>query len=206
MFTPPSRADDPDGTMGTLVLPSYGGGSNWEGGAADPETGMLYVGSITNPVVEGLRRDPEHTDVEYVFAPGQVPAPMGLPLVKPPYGRITAIDMNRGEHAWMVPNGDTPQNVKDNPALAGLDLPPMGKPARPALLVTKTLLFAGEGWGGAPILRAYDKATGEVVAEIQLPGQVGGLPMTYMLDGRQYLVVSVGRPGPAELVALALPE
>jgi quinoprotein glucose dehydrogenase len=205
MFTPPSLADAPDGTRGTLVLPSYGGGANWEGGAADPETGMLYVASQTTPVVEALRPDPDYTDVRYVFAPGEVPQPLDLPLVKPPWGRITAIDMNRGEHAWMVPNGDTPDYVKNSPALKGIDVPPTGKPSRAELLVTKTLLFAGEGWNAAPILRAYDKATGKVLARIELPGQVGGKPMTYMVDGRQFIVVSVGRPDPAELVALALP-
>ncbi len=206
VFSPESLENAPDGTHGTLVLPSYGGGANWEGGAVDPETGILYVGSETNPVVEALRPDPEHTDVRYVFAPGQVPHPMGLPLVKPPYGRITAIDMNRGENVWMVPNGDTPQKIKDNPALKGLKIPPTGKPMQAELLVTKTLLFAGEGWGGDPILRAYDKATGKVVAQIELPGQVGGLPMSYAVGGRQFIVVSVGRPDPAQLIALALPD
>jgi quinoprotein glucose dehydrogenase len=125
--------------------------------------------------------------------------------VKPPWGRITAIDMNTGEHRFMVPNGDTPDDVKDNPALAGVSLPPTGKPTRALLLVTKTLLFAGEGYGGDPILRAYDKATGEVVAELPLPGAASGKPMTYQVNGKQYIVLAVGRDQPAELVALALP-
>ncbi|HEX5419288.1 MAG TPA: PQQ-binding-like beta-propeller repeat protein, partial [Gammaproteobacteria bacterium] len=206
LFTSESLMDAPDGTRGTLVLPSFGGGANWEGGVVDPETGILYVGSLTRAVVEALRHDPTDPATRYVFASGQVPSPMGLPLIKPPYGRITAIDMNRGEDVWMVPNGDTPQRVKDNPALKGLKIPATGKPIQAEMLVTKTLLFAGEGWGGDPILRAYDKATGKVVAEIELPGQVGDLPMTYELNGRQYIVLSVGRPGPAELIALALPE
>jgi len=114
--------------------------------------------------------------------------------------------MNTGEHAWMVPNGDTPDEVKNNPALAGIDIPRTGKPTRAALLVTKTLLFAGEGWNGDPILRAHDKRTGEILAEIELPGSVGAKPMTYMLDGRQFIVMTVGRPNPSELIALALPE
>jgi glucose dehydrogenase len=206
MFTPSSRVDADDGTRGTLVLPHYGGGTNWEGGAADPETGILYVGSTTNPAVFAVRAEPEITDIRYVFVNGATPQPMDLPLVKPPWGRITAIDMNRGEHLWRVANGDTPDYVRNHPALRGVDIPRTGKPARPALLVTKTLLFAGEGWNGDPILRAHDKATGEILAEIELPGQVGGKPMTYMLNGRQFIVVSIGRPGPAELVALALPE
>ena len=206
MYSPPSLLEAEDGTRGTLVLPHYGGGANWEGGAVDPETGLLYVGSQTNPAVEALRPDPDFTDVHYVFANGPSPQPKGLPIVKPPWGRITAIDMNSGEHVWMVPNGDTPDDVKNNPALAGVEIPQTGKISRAVLLVTKTLLFAGEGWGGDPILRAYDKHTGEIVAEIDLPGAAAGRPMTYMLDGRQYIVLSVGRPNPAELVALALPD
>lgn len=207
LFTPPSLIDADDGTRGTLLLPSFGGGANWEGGAADPETGMLFVGSVTSPAVFSVG-EPEAgtTDMRYVFTGGQVPRPMGLPLVKPPYGRITAIDMNSGEHIWMQPNGSTPPDIANHPALQEIDLPPTGKPVRPVLLATKTLLFAGEGWGGDPILRAYDKATGDIVAEIALPGQAASKPMTYMLDGRQFIVLAVGRPGPAELVALALPD
>lgn len=206
MFTPPSLLDADDGTRGTLVLPHYGGGANWEGGAADPETGMLYVASQTNPAVMALRPDPGFTDIRYVFASGPVPDPMGLPLVKPPWGRITAIDMNTGEHAWMVANGDTPEDVANNPALAGVDIPRTGKFSRALLLVTKTLLFAAEGYGGDPILRAHDKASGEIVAEIELPGVASGKPMSYMVGGRQYIVLAVGRQNPAELVALALPD
>jgi len=205
MFTPASLANAPDGTRGTLMLPNYGGGTNWEGGAADPETGYLYVPSNTSPAVASVRADPG-TDVEYTFVAGQVPQPMDLPLVKPPWSRITAIDMNTGEHAWMVPNGATPEEIANNPALAGVELPQTGGFTRAMLLVTKTLLFAGEGWSGAPVIRALDKATGATIAEVTLPGATGAKPMTYMLDGRQYLVVSIGQPGPAELVALALPD
>ncbi len=207
MFNPPSLRNAEDGTRGTLLLPNFGGGTNWEGGAADPETGMLYVGSITNPAVFSVD-EPERgsTDMRYIFTGGQVPSPMDLPIVKPPYGRITAIDMNTGEHVWMKPNGRTPPAIANHPALRGIDIGETGKPVRPALLVTRTLLFAGEGWGGDPILRAYDKATGDMVAEIELPGQAAGKPMTYMLDGKQYIVLAIGRPGPPELIALTLPN
>jgi glucose dehydrogenase len=204
MFTPPSLVDAPDGTRGTLVLPHYGGGANWEGGAADPETGMLYVASQTNLTVFAVSPAGDRSDIRYLFVNGEAPRPLGLPLVKPPYGRITAIDMNRGEHRWMAVNGDTPEDIKSNPALAGLTIPPTGKASRAVLLVTKTLLFAGEGYGGAPLLRAYDKATGTVVAELPLPGAATAKPMTYMLNGKQYLVLAVGRDTPAELVAFAL--
>jgi glucose dehydrogenase len=207
IFNPPSLRDAEDGTRGTLLLPNFGGGSNWEGGAADPETGIVYVGSITNPAVFSVdEAEPGTTDMSHIFTGGQVPSPMDLPIVKPPYGRITAIDLNTGEHVWMKPNGTTPDEIANHPALQGLDIPETGKPVRPVLLVTKTLLIAGEGWGGDPILRAYDKATGEVVAEIELPGQAASKPMTYMLDGKQYIVLAIGRPGPAELIALALPD
>ena len=206
LYTPASLVDADDGTRGTLVLPHYGGGANWEGGAADPETGLLYVGSQTNPAVFALRTDPDFTDVRYVFVNGAVPQPFDLPLVKPPWGRITAIDMNTGDHVWMVPNGQTPEEVLSNPALAGVDIPQTGKISRAVLLVTKSLLIAGEGWGGDPILRAYDKRTGSVVGEIELPGAVAGKPMTFAMDGRQFLVMAIGRPGPAELIALALPD
>ena len=204
MFTPPSLVEAPDGTRGTLVLPHYGGGANWEGGAADPETGMLYVASQTSLTVFAVNPAGDRSDIRYLFVNGEAPRPMGLPLVKPPYGRITAIDMNTGEHRWMAVNGDTPDDIKNNPALAGLTIPPTGKASRATLLVTKTLLFAGEGYGGAPILRAYDKATGAVVAELPLPGAASSKPMTYMLNGKQYLVLAVGRDMPAELVAFAL--
>jgi len=204
MYTPPSLIEAPDGTRGTLVLPHYGGGANWEGGAADPETGMLYVASQTSLTVFAVNAAGDRSDIRYLFVNGEAPRPMGLPLVKPPYGRITAIDMNSGEHRWMAVNGDTPDDIKSNPALAGVTIPPTGKASRATLLVTKTLLFAGEGFGGAPVFRAYDKATGAVVAELPLPGAASSKPMTYMLDGKQYIVLAVGRDTPAELVAFAL--
>jgi quinoprotein glucose dehydrogenase len=187
------------------VLPHYGGGANWEGGAADPETGMLYVASQTNLSVFAVNPAGDRSDVRFLFVNGDALRPLGLPLVKPPYGRITAIDMNTGDHRWMVANGDTPDDVKNNPALRGVTIPPTGKPSKATLLVTKTLLFAGEGYGGAPIFRAYDKATGAVVAQIPLPGSTSGKPMTYLLNGKQYIVMAVGKERPAELVALTLP-
>ena len=130
-----------------------------------------------------------------------------MPIVKPPWGRITAIDLNSGEHLWMIANGDTPEYIKRHELFEGIDLPRTGKSSRAGLLVTKTLLFAGEGQSGAPVFRAHDKLTGKIIAEIELPATQVGLPMTYMHDGRQYVVVSVGgRGSPAQLVALALPD
>ena len=94
-----------------------------------------------------------------------VPRIDGLPLMKPPYGRITAYDMNKGEIAWQIANGDTPPAIKNIPALKGLNIPRTGSPSHAGILVTKTLLFAGEGWGGLPMFRAYDKATGQIIWE-----------------------------------------
>jgi glucose dehydrogenase len=166
---------------------------------------VLYVGSFTNPFIAVLEPPPQPSDISYISGGGaQLPWLQGLPLIKPPWGRITAIDMNEGEHLWQIANGPTPQEVAENPALKGLDVPATGRPTRAVTLVTKTLLFAAEGWGGSPVLRAHDKATGAVVAEIALPGAVGGRPMTYMIDGKQYVVVSVAGENGAEIVALAL--
>lgn len=136
----------------------------------------------------------------------------GLPITKPPYGRITAIDLDTGEHLWVVPNGDGP---RDHPLLKDLDLPPLGQQGRAGPLVTKSLLFVGEGspdmiavpsGGGGKMFRAYDKATGKVISEIELPAGTTGSPMTYSVDGKQYIVVAVGESDyPASLVALSLP-
>jgi quinoprotein glucose dehydrogenase len=136
-----------------------------------------------------------------------------LRILKPPYGRITAYDMNKGEIAWQIPNGDTPQNVKDAASKLGITIPRTGNPSYAALLVTKTLLFAGEGSGGAPIFHAYDKATGAEIWQAPMPGVQGSLPMTYLHNNRQFVVIGVrGRaatadtPGyGAQLVAFALP-
>ncbi len=205
IFTPPSLSAATDGTSGTLMLPHATGGANWEGGAFDPETNVLYVGSFTNPFVLVLEPPPTPSDITYVNGGGaQLPWLQGLPLIKPPWGRITAIDMNKGEHLWQIASGPTPKEIAEHPALQGLDIPPTGRATRPVTLVTKTLLFTAEGWGASPVLRAHDKATGAVVAEVALPGAVGGRPMTYLLGGKQYLILSVAGDNGAELVALTL--
>jgi hypothetical protein len=133
----------------------------------------------------------------------------GVPILKPPYGRITAIDLNKGEPLWMIPNGEPPRRISSLPALHGVQLPKTGSPSRADMLVTKTLLFAGEGWGGEPVFRAYDKATGAVAWERQIPGVATGLPMTYMLNGKQYIVFSAGDQEtgePAEMIAFTLAD
>ena len=139
-----------------------------------------------------------------------MPGPQGLPLIKPPYGRITAIDLNTGEHVWRVTNGG--DGPRDHPAIAHLDLPPLGTPTRASVLVTKSLLFVTEGSGrsGSAIgggfgFRALDKSTGEELWRTEFDAQVTGGPMTYMLDGKQYVVFPVGSD-PPRLVALGLSE
>ncbi len=242
LFTPPIVRDT-NGKSATLLLPSHLGGANWPGGAVDAETGVLYVASVTqqDPLAVVLA-DPKKSDMGYVGGlgpprpgtPARVTAvggddteqiamrpapktnigPQGLPLIAPPWGRITAIDLNTGDHLWMVPNGEAPDYVKEHPAMKGIDLSKAGRPSRALLMVTKTLLFGGDGnnlWAsaagaGGNTFRAYDKKTGKTIHEMQLPAMMTGVPMTYMANGRQFIVVAVGATGvPAELVALALP-
>jgi quinoprotein glucose dehydrogenase len=207
LFSPPSLAQAPDGTRGTLVSPGNLGGSNWEPAAFDPETGMLYVGSWTNPTVYALTSNPQRSDMNYIAGGAQVSRASGLPILKPPYSRITAINLRTGEHAWMVPNGDTPPAIANNPALAGLTIPATGAQSRPILLATKTVLFNADGSGGQPKLRALDKATGKRLWEMTMPGVVGSPPMTYMADGKQFLLMWVSDRASgkgAELVALTV--
>jgi len=195
---------------GTIVAPGLGGGANWPSGAADPETGFLYVGSTTTPGLIGLsKNDPKvsNVDSDYTMG-GAIPTIQGLRLMKPPYGRITAYNMNKGEIAWQIPNGDTPPAVKNNPALKGLTIPKTGSPSQAGLLVTKTLLFAGEGSNGQAFFHAYDKATGAEIWQTPIPGPQTSLPMTYIHQGRQYVVVGVRGPtgSGAQLMAFALPR
>ncbi|MFQ5536535.1 MAG: pyrroloquinoline quinone-dependent dehydrogenase [Gemmatimonadota bacterium] len=215
IFTPPSvRNDGPGGTLGTVLMPGWVGGANWGGAAVDPETGVLYVPSVTSPnVVALVEPDPAESDFRYVRGlPREVPMPQGLPLLKPPYGRITAMDMNTGEHVWMRANGPGP---RDHPLLKDMDLPWLGQRGRVGPLLTKTLLFLGEGSeaalsilpvAGGKAFRAWDKATGAVVWETELPAGTSGVPMTYMYAGKQYVVVAIGDGEThGQLVALALP-
>jgi quinoprotein glucose dehydrogenase len=138
----------------------------------------------------------------------------GLPLVKPPYGRITALDLNKGDLVWQIAHGDTPDNIKNHPALKGLNIPRTGRQGRIGVLVTKSLVIAGEGGfvtlpsgqRGA-MLRAYDKATGNELGAVPMPAPQTGSPMTYMINDKQYLVVAIGGGGySSELVAFTLPK
>jgi quinoprotein glucose dehydrogenase len=212
LFTPPTE-------KGTINLPGWAGGGNWWGAAFDPQTGMIYIPSITAPItVKLVKPDPARSNFNYVRGGaaigGRADGPRGLPLFKPPYGRVTAINLNTGEHAWMITHGDGPRKMINDviKEMSGkdVDVGPVGAGGGGPLL-TKTLLFVGQGvsgrggraGGGANALRAFDKATGKVIAEIALPAQPSGTPMTYMAGGKQYIVLATmdGR-----LVGLSLPE
>jgi quinoprotein glucose dehydrogenase len=243
VFTPPvlSKADGP---LATLALATAGGGTNWAGGSYDPETHTAYVFSQRSISTLGLvPGDPRMTDEAYIQGTARTgprttagagadaaadtrPAAareadggagltvQGLPLVKPPYASISAIDLNRGEILWQVAHGETPDNIRNNPALKGLNIPRTGRPGVIGTLVTKTAVIAGErdfftnpaGKRGA-LLRAYDKKTGKDAGAVFMPAGQTGTPMTYMLNGKQYIVVAIGGTGfEAEFIAFRLPN
>jgi quinoprotein glucose dehydrogenase len=199
-------------------MPGTAGGSNWNGAAADPETGILYVPTVKLPViVELVKSRNAKSNLPWVrrtaALSGNLELEDGLPILKPPYGSLVAIDLNKGDILWRAVNGNGP---RDHPALRDLNLPPLGQPGRASALVTRALVFLGEGgrravarvptWAGGKMFRAFDKQTGAVLWETELPGGTTGAPMTYMAGGKQFIVVAVAWEGvPAELVALALP-
>ena len=211
LYIPPSLMDGPDGTKGAIMMPGNRGGANWNAGAVDPDTGYVYVSSVTRPTLLQLVTM-EKTDVNYVATALAPPLPTveGLPLQKPPYGRIVAYDMNKGEIVWQMANGDTPPAIRNHPTLAGMALPRTGSISHAGLLATRALLFAGEGDGGMPMFRAHDKRTGEILWETRVPAGVQtGLPMTYLHQGKQYIVFATGGAAtmtPAQLVAYSLPD
>jgi len=138
----------------------------------------------------------------------------GLPIVKPPYGVLSAIDLNKGDLMWEVPHGDTPDGVRNNPDLKGLNIPKTGQPGNVGLIVTKTLVILGDPEvtttpdhprGG--MLRAYDKKTGQQVGAVWMPAAQSGSPMTYFVDGKQYIIVAVGGGNySGEYIAFSLPS
>ncbi len=211
LFTPPMLSVE-GGLQGTIQRPHIAGGASWSGSAADPETGLLYVPSENRfSVLKYYTPDPaEGGNLRYTqadFDSGTQPTmPQGLPLLKPPYSRMTAIDLNEGEHAWMQPNGDG-DRYRNHPLLRDLDLPPLGGEGHAGPLLTKTLLVSALSAGGSdggPRLVARDKASGEIVGSIDLPGGAIGTPMTYMHEGAQYIALTIGGEVPG-LIALTLP-
>jgi len=212
LYTPPSLVTETHG--GTLSSPGSQGGANWQGAVADPETGILYVSSTSTLSAYGVGKDPTRSNLDYILtAPSRVTGPFGLPMSKPPWGTIVAIDLNTGRKLWTIANGDTPAYVRNHEKLRGLALPRTGHDDRAGLLVTKSLLFAGEGAGmfvaseGGTKFRAHDKRTGSIVWETDLGVRQTGLPMTYAIGGKQYILVAAGAPNSAgELIALALSD
>jgi quinoprotein glucose dehydrogenase len=216
LFTPPSE-------RGSVQMPGHVGGADWGGAGVDPVSGMLYVPSLTSPIIVPLiKGDPTRGNLQYRAATQQMPTLDGIPLYKPPYSRVTAYDLNTGTVAWQVPIGDGPRN---HPLLKHLNLGPLGSGLRAAPLVTSTLLFIGQ-WSGAlgrgPVLkvgdrepsnlppepwtfRAFDKKTGEQVWATELPVGPVAAPMTYSSGGKQYVVVAAGGGVQSELIAYALP-
>jgi quinoprotein glucose dehydrogenase len=207
LYTPPSG-------RGTIMRPGIIGGANWGGAAFDPATGMFYVPSFTNPIVSRLVPQPIELGNLPYLAQGVVQLPLvdGLPVVKPPYSRVTAYDLNQGTIVWQVPIGDGPRN---HPLLAALNTGPLGVGSRGSALVTATLLFVSQTAGRRfsdtiprepATLRALDKATGEVLWKQDLSLSPTASPMTYQHRGTQYVVIATGGGLEAELVAFALPD
>ncbi len=231
IFTPPV-VSKPEGPYATLALATAGGGTNWAGGSFDPETHIAYIPSQKSLTALGLVPPREgQSDMRYISgsaAPrtggngrgrgGEGAGPgltvEGLPLDKPPYAQITAIDLDKGDILWQIAHGETPDNIRNSPALKGVNIPRTGRPGVFGVLVTKTLVIAGErgtfttpsGEKGA-MLRAYDKASGKEVGAVFMPAGQTGTPMTYMLGGKQYIVLAIAGPGfPGELIAFRLPS
>lgn len=227
IFTPPV-VSKLEGPLATLVFGCCQGGTGWPGGSYDPETHMVYTFTWANVSPLGLiKPDPSRSDMNFIAGiarpPDAAPAAggggnalnvQGLPLFKPPYGSISAINLEKGEVAWKTPHGETPDVVRNHPALKGVTIPRTGRGGLVGVLTTGSLVIAGERGTytdeqgrNAARLRAYDKATGREVGAAFMPAGQTGSPMTYMVNGKQYIVIAVGGPGfPGELIAYKLPD
>lgn len=215
LFNPPIHRDNPLGKRASLICPGGGGGANITSPAvADPSTGILYISSQSacSPVqlVPGEEADLQYeaptgtTFSQYADGPGGgAPRhPANIPLYKPPYSRITAIDMNSGEHAWMIPAGQTPSRVLNNPAVAGLDIGNTGSGNLvPMTITANMLLYSDTNSEDTPMLFAVDKATGETLAEVEVPERSRYGMSTWTHNGYQYIILQTG----SRLTAMALP-
>ncbi len=217
IFTP--LTVETETNKGTAVLPHMVGGANWSGACLDPETGILYIPSQTRLINVGLRKNTgARAEFSHVPILENIIGPQGLPMLKPPYGRITAIDLNKGEFVWQIVHGDGP---RDHPAIKHLNLPPLGSATNPALaqgggVLTKSLLFMiqlnldpedYEKTLRNGVIRAFDKSNGEELWEYDLDRAPQGTPMTYMHEGKQYIVLAAGMFGQAgELIAFRLKD
>jgi quinoprotein glucose dehydrogenase len=208
----------PSGLRSFLSCPS-GATNITDPPSADPETGVLYVSTSRACRSERLvpaREIDQPDDIMTtgttlsdfaVLDRGDFRGPQGLSIYDPPWGKITAIDMNTGEHRWWIPNGETPDRFRNNPLLQGIDIGNTGSQTDATVLVTRSLLMWAEGRGGRPVWYAADKQTGERVGEVELPAPSSTAPMTYQHEGVQYIVVPIAGGGvPGSLVALRLPQ
>lgn len=215
LFNPPLHRDNDLGLRGSLWCPGDVGGVNIDGpAAADPATGIIYVtsrkGCTSRLIAPGAERDrlePAQTGTtiaEYAVLRAQGPrGPADLPLFKPPYSRITAIDMNTGEHLWWIPVGETPDRIRNHALLEGIDVGATGTGRVATMTVTPTLLiYQGEAADGTPHLYAVDKRTGKQVGKVAVPAVTSYGMMTYVHEGRQYIVLQTG----PTLTAMALPK
>ena len=219
LFSPPVQGDV-NGLLGAVQVGNTLGGTNWPGGGFDPESNVVFVHAANAGVsAYSVQHRPDLGDGQFVSGVagrqgGSALNVQGLPIVKPPYGVLAAIDLKRGELKWQVPHGETPDNVRNHALLKGMDLPRTGQNGSQGLVVTRTLVIIGDrqvttppGRGRGAMLRAYDKETGKQVGEVLMPAAQTGSPMSYAIDGRQYIVVAVGGPGfPGEYLAFTLPE
>lgn len=211
LYNPPLHRDNDLGKRGSYWCPGDGGGSNITGpAAADPESGIIYLTSqsacAAHTLVPGDEADLRYMTDNGTTTTGLTPAryangagggaprgPNGLPLMKPPYSRITAIDLNTGEHLWMIPIGETPDRIKDNPALAGLDIGNTGTGAQAPMMVTPTMLvYAGDVSDGTPHLFAIDKKTGRELARLPVSAQSRYGMMSFVHHGEQYIILQTG--------------
>jgi len=214
-----------EGPFGIINLPGYIGGINWPGGSYDPESHTVYTYSQTNPLtIGGLIPNPDHSRGEFDYVHTNMPSPPGirigdltvdgLPIIKPPYGRITATNLETGTQTWQVAHGETPDAIRNHPLLKGLNIPRTGMIGKIGPLTTKSLVVCGDpmtytdetGRKGAR-LRAYDKKTGEEKGAVFLPAEQSGSPMTYTVKGKQFIVLAIGGRGfSSEFIAFSLPS
>lgn len=215
LFNPPLHRDNDQGYRAAYWCPGDGGGTNIDGPTvADPESGVIYVSTraacSSRIIVSGEERDADiakptgRTFSDYAsLRSDQVRHPENIPLFKPPYSHITAIDMNTGEHLWQLPIGETPERVKNHPALADMDLPVTGTGQNAPMVVTRTaLVYASQASDGTPMLFFVDKKTGEQVGGVEIPGNVNYGMSTYVHEGRQYILLQTG----STLTAMALAD
>ncbi|MEI7791008.1 MAG: PQQ-binding-like beta-propeller repeat protein [Alphaproteobacteria bacterium] len=224
LYTAPIM-EKPDSPFGVINLPGYIGGINWPGGSYDPETHTVYTYSQTNPLtIGGIIPNPDHTKGAFDYVHANLSSQNGikvgdltvdgLPLIKPPYGRITATNLENGTQSWTVAHGETPDFIRNHPALKGVKIPRTGMMGKIAPLTTRSLVICGDpqtytdetGRKGAR-LRAYDKTNGEEKGAVFLPAEQSGSPMTYIYKGKQYILLAIGGRGfTSEFIAFKLPD